>query len=89
MPPQADPTISGVLFESDTQTADLGLAKDVSKLKKASPKQYEYIWGNISWFLFLHIASAYGTYLVFTSAKWQTTAFGNYNPIFKLIDRFI
>ncbi|KAJ2949132.1 hypothetical protein O0L34_g6073 [Tuta absoluta] len=79
MPPQenpaVDPTISGVLFESETETADLGLAKDVTVLKKATPKKHEYVWGNIAWFLFLHIASVYGLYLVFTSAKWQTNVF--------------
>ncbi|CAB3222004.1 unnamed protein product [Arctia plantaginis] len=75
MPPQVDPTPSGVLFESDTQTSDLGLAKDVSVLKHASPRKHEYVWFNISWFLFLHISSLYGLYLVFTSAKWQTNVF--------------
>lgn len=78
MPPQADPTPSGVLFETDTQTPDLGLDKDVSILKKARPRKYEYVWFNIMWFLFLHVASAYGIYLVFTSAKWQTNVFGGY-----------
>ncbi|XP_063383483.1 acyl-CoA Delta-9 desaturase-like [Cydia fagiglandana] len=75
MPPQVGPIPSGVVFESDTQTADLGLDKDVSVLKKATPKKHEYVWGNIVWFLYLHIASLYGLYLVFTSAKWQTNVF--------------
>lgn len=76
MPPLVDPVPSGVVFESDTQTADLGLDKDVSVLKKATPKKLELIWFNIFWFLFLHICSVYGLYLVFTSAKWQTNVFG-------------
>lgn len=80
MPPQAtDPTASGVLFETDTQTEDLGLAKDVSRLKKAGPKKYEYFWGNIAWFLFLHIGSVYGIYLALTQAKWQTNVFGKHH----------
>lgn len=76
MPPQVDPTVSGVLFETDTQTSDLGLDKDVSKLKKATPRKHELVWFNIIWFLYLHIASLYGLWLVFTSAKWQTNVFG-------------
>lgn len=76
MPPQVDPIPSGVVFESDTQTDDLGLDKDVSVLKKATPKKHELVWFNIIWFLFLHISSLYGLYLVFTSAKWQTNVFG-------------
>lgn len=76
MPPLVDPVVSGVLFETDGQTPDLGLDKDVSVLKKAAPKKYEYVWFNIFWFLFLHITSLYGLYLVFTSAKWQTNVFG-------------
>lgn len=79
MPPLAvDPTPSGVLFESDTQTADLGLAKDVSVLKRATPRKYQYVWFNIFWFLFLHAASLYGVYLALTSAKWQTNVFGKF-----------
>ncbi|XP_053610084.1 acyl-CoA Delta(11) desaturase [Plodia interpunctella] len=75
MPPQVDPVVSGVLFETDTQTSDLGLAKDVSVLKNASPRKYEYVWFNIFWFLYLHVASMYGVYLALTSAKWQTNVF--------------
>lgn len=76
MPPQVNPTVSGVLFESDTQTADLGLDKDVSVLKNATPRKHQLVWFNIIWFLYLHIASLYGLWLVFTSAKWQTNVFG-------------
>lgn len=79
MPPQqVDPVVSGVLFETDGQTSDLGLDKDVSVLKKATPRKHELVWFNILWFLFLHISSVYGLYLVFTSAKWQTNVFGEY-----------
>lgn len=81
MPPQVDPTPSGVLFESETETPDLGLSKDVSVLKKATPRKHEYVWFNIFWFLFLHIGSLYGLYLVFTSAKWQTNVFGESNKM--------
>lgn len=80
MPPNVDPTPSGVVFESDTQTSDLGLDKDVSVLKNAAPRKHEYVWFNIFWFLYLHIASLYGIYLAFTSAKWQTNVFGEYFP---------
>ncbi|RVE45355.1 hypothetical protein evm_009984 [Chilo suppressalis] len=75
MPPQVDPIPSGVVFETETQTPDLGLASDVSKLKQAAQKKYEYVYFNIVWFLFLHTVSLYGLYLAFTSAKWQTNLF--------------
>lgn len=76
MPPNVDPTPSGVVFETDTQTEDLGLEKDVSVLKKAKPRKYEYVYFNIFWFIFLHVGSLYGIYLALTQAKWQTLVFG-------------
>lgn len=79
MPPQEkyiDPVPSGVVFESDTQTSDLGLDKDVTKLKHAANRKHELVWFNIMWFLLLHVGSLYGIYLALTSAKWQTNVFG-------------
>lgn len=82
MPPQdislVNPIPSGVVFETDTQTSDLGLDKDVSVLKKATPRKHQLVWRNIIWFIYLHVASLYGVYLVFTSAKWQTNVFGKH-----------
>lgn len=34
------------------------------------------IWGNVFWFSLLHVASLYGLYLMFTSAKVLTTLWG-------------
>lgn len=35
-------------------------------------------WVNITLFLYLHLASGYGVYLICASATWWTTIFGEY-----------
>lgn len=67
---------TGVLFEHDAETVDGGLAKDIEKLKKAEKRKLKLVWRNIIAFGYLHLAAVYGAYLMFTSAKWQTIAFG-------------
>lgn len=67
---------TGVLFEYDAETVDGGLVKDIEKLKKAEKRKLKLVWRNIIAFGYLHMAAVYGAYLMFTSAKWQTIAFG-------------
>ena len=79
---------TGVLFEQDAETIDGGLVKDIEKLKKAEKRKLKLVWRNIIAFGYLHLAALYGAYLLFTSAKWQTIAFGMfiyYSLIFLMI----
>lgn len=69
---------TGVLFEQDAETIDGGLVKDIEKLKKAEKRKLKLVWRNIIAFGYLHLAALYGAYLIFTSAKWQTIAFGKF-----------
>lgn len=69
---------TGVLFEQDAETIDGGLVKDIERLKKAEKRKLKLVWRNIIAFGYLHLAALYGAYLMFTSAKWQTIVFGEY-----------
>ncbi|XP_077295498.1 acyl-CoA Delta-9 desaturase-like [Arctopsyche grandis] len=75
MPPHAETETTGVLFESDVQTNDGGLNKEVSHLKHAGDKKIVLVWSNIIWFILLHSASVYALYLAVTDTKWQTNTF--------------
>ena len=77
MPPNATSTsaCTGVLNEADAETIDGGLLTDVNKLKKAEKRKLKWVWRNIIAFAYLHVAALYGIWLVFTSAKLQTSAF--------------
>lgn len=78
MPPNATSTsaCTGVLNENDAETIDGGLLTDVKTLKKAEKRKLKWVWRNIIAFVYLHLAAVYGLWLVFTSAKLQTSAFG-------------
>lgn len=77
---------TGVLFEQDAETADGGLVQDIEKLKKADKRKLKLVWRNIIAFGYLHLAAVYGAYLMFTSAKWQTIAFGKFvSPIYFIL----
>lgn len=80
MPPNATSTsaCTGVLNENDAETIDGGLLTDVLKLKKAEKRKLKWVWRNIIAFAYLHAAALYGIWLVFTSAKLQTSAFGEF-----------
>lgn len=69
---------TGVLFEQDAETIDGGLVKDIEKLKKAEKRKLKLVWRNIIAFGYLHMAALYGAWLMITSAKWQTIAFGKF-----------
>lgn len=80
MPPNATSTsaCTGVLNENDAETIDGGLLTDVGKLKKAEKRKLRWVWRNIIAFAYLHVAAVYGLWLVLTSAKLQTSAFGEF-----------
>lgn len=78
MPPHVETETTGVLYESDVQTNDGGLSKEVAHLKHAGDKKIVLVYSNIIWFILLHTASLYALYVAFTDAKWQTNLFGEY-----------
>nr|ADA61010.1 acyl-CoA delta-9 desaturase isoform [Thitarodes pui] len=77
MPPQAeaDTSTTGVLYESDVQTKDGGLDREVAGMKYAGSKKYDLVYANIIWFILLHIASLYALYVAFADTMWQTNVF--------------
>ncbi|KAF8765154.1 stearoyl-CoA desaturase 5-like [Argiope bruennichi] len=48
--------------------------KSVEEISEEGPIM-QVVWRNVILFAYLHIASLYGVYLMFTSAKWQTNVF--------------
>ncbi|XP_068149475.1 acyl-CoA Delta(11) desaturase [Drosophila tropicalis] len=66
---------TGVLFEKDAETIDGRLNKDITKLKTAGKRKYDYIWLNIFLLSYIYALSGYGLWLFFTAAKWQTMIF--------------
>lgn len=89
MPPNATSTsaCTGVLNENDAETIDGGLLTDVKQLKRAEKRKLRWVWRNIIAFIYLHIAAVYGLWLVLTSAKLQTSAFGE--SLCKNIQKFL
>lgn len=72
MPPYASDQVTGVLFETDAKTSDLGLSIVETKTNIADGRRMELVWRNIIAFGYVHLAAVYGAYLFLTSAKWQT-----------------
>lgn len=67
---------TGVLNETDAETTDGGLNKNVDKLKYANDWKYTLDWSHIVQLLYVHLAAVYGAYLMITSGKIYTTIFG-------------
>lgn len=83
MPPNATSNvpITGVLNENDAETNDGGLAFKENPETVNIPQTQEkfktvLVWRNIILFFYLHVAGFYGLYLMLTSAKLYTAAFG-------------
>lgn len=88
MAPNATSTTAectGVLNETDAETIDGGLVKDITPLKKAEQRKMKLVWRNILAFAYVHIAAIYGLWLMFTSAKLVTGAFGKFSTYFYFI----
>lgn len=83
MPPNATPTVecTGVLNETDAETIDGGLDKNIVELKHAGNRDIVFVWRNIIAFAYVHVAAVYGVWLIFSSAKLYTTAFGKTNHL--------
>jgi stearoyl-CoA desaturase (delta-9 desaturase) len=76
MAPKSENEVTGVLFETDAETLDGGLAKDVTLCKKADDDvEFKIVWRNVAWMIFLHVSAVYGCYLAIVSAKWATVGF--------------
>lgn len=69
---------TGVLNESDSETIDGGLNKNVTKLKHAKHRKFNLVWFNVLEYIYIHVAAVYGAYLMVTSASIYTTLFGKY-----------
>ena len=63
-------TPAGVLFEKDTLQESI-----VTETLKEKYK-VRIVWRNVIVMMYLHLAALYGVYLLFTSAKLMTAAFG-------------
>lgn len=81
MAPYSNSEVTGVLFENDAETPDLGIKEASQKPEVAEKREVKLVWRNIILFAYLHAAALYGGYLSLTSAKWQTDAFGKNNFI--------
>lgn len=87
MAPNATVEATGVLNEVDAETIDGGLSKDITTLKRAEKRKIKLVWRNVIAFGYLHLAAVYGLWLLLTSARLYTVAFGKF-PIFnKRVDR--
>uniref|UniRef100_A0A182SEU0 Uncharacterized protein n=1 Tax=Anopheles maculatus TaxID=74869 RepID=A0A182SEU0_9DIPT len=80
MAPNATVEATGVLNELDAETIDGGLAKDVAPLKRAEKRKIKLVWRNVIAFGYLHLAAVYGAFLMLTSARLYTIAFGKLCP---------
>nr|ACT76157.1 desaturase [Drosophila takahashii] len=72
MPPNSRDTVTGVLFESDVETVDGGLTKDVASLRTTDGSRLQLVWLNIVLFVIIHTASLYGVWLLLAEASWTT-----------------
>lgn len=74
MPPNTqEHTGTGILNETDCETADFGLSYDVKALKEVGERKWVLIWNQIYVLTVAHTLGIYGIWLIFTSACWQTT----------------
>uniref|UniRef100_A0A1B0B3V7 Fatty acid desaturase domain-containing protein n=1 Tax=Glossina palpalis gambiensis TaxID=67801 RepID=A0A1B0B3V7_9MUSC len=71
----ANSSVTGVLFESDADTADGALSADISQLKKAEKREFKLVWRNIILLSLVHLVGLYGVYLFLFHAKWPTRLF--------------
>lgn len=69
---------TGVLNETDAETIDGGLNKNIIKLKHANSWRHQLVWQNIIAIGLFHLGGIYGLYLMFTSARIYTGTFGKY-----------
>ena len=81
MAPNITSAPTGVLFEDDDTTILAnGLKSQMPDLHvpQACDKNHKIriVWRNVAIFLYLHVAALYGAYLLLTSAKLLTIAFG-------------
>lgn len=56
--------------------SDVG--EDVQGKQSKTPRHHQIVWRNVILMVYLHAAAAYGFYLCFTAAKWQTSLLGMY-----------
>ncbi|CAH2101270.1 unnamed protein product [Euphydryas editha] len=71
MPPQGPQTTeSWVLYETDFE-------QDATPLvpPSAEKRRWKIVWGNVIFFIMLHIGAVYGAYLFLTKAMWATRLF--------------
>lgn len=65
---------TGVLHEHDEEVNSSDVP--VLEIKKPGDFKLQLVWRNIILFAYLHLSAVYGLYLMFTSAKLSTTAWG-------------
>lgn len=62
---------TGVLFENDVEPA----SREVKPTKSVEKFVPQIVWRNVGYLMYFHLASLYGLYLLFTSAKLATFLF--------------
>lgn len=79
MAPNITSAPTGVLHEEDEEIIDT-IGNDSKKLSSQVPEKRELklVWRNILLFIYLHVAAVWGMYLMLTSAKLATVAFGKF-----------
>lgn len=77
MAPNITNAPTGVLFEDDDQVKPQSGKLDVHVPQACDPNhKIRIVWRNVIIFVYLHAAALYGAWLLLTSAKLATIAFG-------------
>ncbi|XP_058810731.1 acyl-CoA Delta-9 desaturase-like [Phymastichus coffea] len=69
----SDLAATGVLYEDDQLEDSPAVARKADKVEAKEPFKAEWIWLHVIFIAALHVGSLYGLYLIFSSAKIQTT----------------
>jgi stearoyl-CoA desaturase (delta-9 desaturase) len=77
---------TGVLHETDDEISAIDTPAEVTK---PDDRKLKLVWRNIILFAYLHLAALYGLWLMFTSAKLATSAYGKFCTILNQSKYFV
>lgn len=78
MAPKTVSVPTGVLEEHEEEIRPLDLPK---ACQTPDGRKLHIVWRNVILFAYLHMAGVYGAYLMFTSAKIKTSAWGEFESL--------